>query len=61
MDNEEILTGMGFKYITGDLWHHLNLGYINITIEDNLESIAIKIFSNGIKNNQESIKNILGI
>lgn len=61
MDNAEILKEMGFELLTGDMWHHSEIGYINVPIDDDLSKIATKIFEKGYLCCQGQMKKALGI
>lgn len=61
MDNAEILTEMGFEHVTGEMWKHFSLGYINVSITASIEDIAKLIFTNGVYHAQKNLKKALGL
>jgi hypothetical protein len=61
MDNSEILKGMGFEYVTDDLWQRNDMGFIKIPKNSNLNYIACRIFESGQNSAQEKMQKALGI
>lgn len=61
MDNSEILKEMGFELVTGEMWKHPEIGYMNVSIEDDLKKIASVIFEKGYLCSQTQIKKAIGI
>ena len=61
MDNEEILKGMGFKFVTGEMWMHEAFGVIHVGQKDELTMIAEQLFYLGVNSTKEQLRKFIGV
>ena len=61
MDNAELLKGMGFELVAGELWMSAKMGYITVKPDTGLEEIASMIFNKGYMYCQSKFKELMDI